>query len=391
MKLVKPRYYTPGSKEETEAEPSISNIKFNVIKLTNKEKPDSSKDRVVVCCFSEFGCEIVGIMYAFNFIKKRFPNKYLIVVGWYGRSYLYKHLADEFWEIKEDYMWLREYARAFHHKSKNLKSLEKRLRENNELFLESADLGKMMLIARCNNCKRQMSSVSKLQICDRCKSPDIIQSIYGDVKSYKSIATKVPIPCNEKMELASAYLGPNPVGIFARGRKCYGRNLTEDFYVKLIELLRNLGYTPIWLGEKQSVLPCPVNDIIDFSRDENSRDLEITLAIIKQLKFTIQFWTASTRLSALMGTPYILFESPDQIWGGGQEGIRLNLTTFSPRKLVIAHYLNALDNQDETLNIVNKAINELNIGNYNEIFALLENEDGAKLLKQTNNLRIGGE
>jgi hypothetical protein len=38
------------------------------------------------------------------------------------------------------------------------------------------------------------------------------------------------------------------------------------------------------------------------------------------LQFTIQFWTASTRLASMMGVPWILFESPDQIAGNGQEG-----------------------------------------------------------------------
>lgn len=179
------------------------------------------------------------------------------------------------------------------------------------------------------------------------------------------------------------------MGIFARSRKCYGRNLTPDFYVKLINTLKSMNYTPIWLGEKQSVLECPVDDIVDFSRMKEARDLELTLSIVKQLRFTIQFWTASSRLSAIMGTPYILFESPDQIWGSGQEGYRLNLTTFGPKKLVIAHYLNALDNPDLTIDFVKKSIKELNDGNYNEMFALLDNEQAVVNLKKANDKRIG--
>ena len=390
MKLLKAKCYNPGNKVAIEKEPLINDIKFNIIKFNDKECPKDKKDKVVICCFSEFGCEIVGVMYAFNFIKKRFPDKYLIVAGWYGRSYLYQHLVDEFWEIDESFMWLREYARAFHHKSNNLKSLEKELRNLSDNFVASDDFGKMLVLARCKSCKRHISATNKINNCVSCKSYDIIQSVYGDVASYRSLAMPIPSPSQDKILEAKKYLGNNPVGIFARGRKCYGRNLPKEFYINLIKLLRDIGYEPIWLGEKQSVIECPVDDIVDFSRKEESRDLELTLAIIKQLNFTIQFWTASTRLSAIMNTPYILFESPDQIWGGGQEGIRLNLTTFGPKKLVISHYLNALDNQEKTLEIVNQAINELNNKNYNEIFALLENEDVVKLLKQQNNLRIGG-
>jgi alkanesulfonate monooxygenase SsuD/methylene tetrahydromethanopterin reductase-like flavin-dependent oxidoreductase (luciferase family) len=51
--------------------------------------------------------------------------------------------------------------------------------------------------------------------------------------------------------LAKQYLKPNSVGIFARGRAMYGRNLSPEFYVNLIKMLEDLGYNPIWLGEKQ--------------------------------------------------------------------------------------------------------------------------------------------
>ena len=67
-----------------------------------------------------------------------------------------------------------------------------------------------------------------------------------------------------------------------------------------------MDYNPIWLGEKQSTLACPVSDVVDMTRKPEARDLELTLAIVSQLEFTIQFWTASTRLSALVGTPYLV-------------------------------------------------------------------------------------
>lgn len=388
MKLIKPKCYNPGNKIAIEPEKNIENIGFNIFQYGLKQKPEDKKDILLICCFSEFGCEITGALYAFNAIKNKYPNKYYIVVGWYGREYIYRHLVDEFWEIKPEHMWLREYARAFHNDSRNLKTLEISLKEYGNV-LGSADMGKIIITSSCNNCGGLIGTVTKVEKCSVCNSLNINQSVFGDVVGHKKHAVRIPPPSQSKLDKATCYLGTNPVGIFARNRKCYGRNLPASFYVKLIRTLQSYNYTPIWLGEKQSVLECPVDDIVDFSRMSESRDLELTLSIIKQLKFTIQFWTASSRLAGIMGTPYILFESPDQIWGSGQEGYRLNLTTFGPKKLVISHYLNALNNLDETIEVVKKSIIEINSNNYNEIFALLDNEELVKRQKQSNDERIG--
>jgi hypothetical protein len=81
-----------------------------------------------------------------------------------------------------------------------------------------------------------------------------------------------------------------------------------------------------------------------------SRDLELVLAIISHLKFTVQFWTASTRLASAMKVPWLLFESPNQIVGNGQEGIRIALTTDEDKKkLVLSNYFNVLENQEERM------------------------------------------
>ena len=150
-----------------------------------------------------------------------------------------------------------------------------------------------------------------------------------------------------------------------------------------------MGYNPIWLGEKSSVQPCPVNDVVDFSRKEESRDLELTLSIIKKCEFTIQFWTASTRLSGMMGTPYILFESPDQIWGKkGQEGIRRNLCDFGPSKLAVNHFLNIYNNNERGLEIAKRCILELVNGDYSDIIGDVESEFVVSQMK--NNKAIGG-
>jgi len=180
----------------------------------------------------------------------------------------------------------------------------------------------------------------------------------------------------------------NNVAIFARARKCYGRNLQPDFYERLIFLLRSKGYNPIWMGEKVSTLPCPVSDVVDFSRMEESKDLESTFAIIKQCKFTVQFWTASSRLAGLMGVPYLLFESPDQIWGGGQEGIRRNLCDFGPRKLSINHYLNVYQDNTKGLDVVKKNIEEMESNNWEDHIGLVEDQV-VREMKQKNKNRIG--
>ena len=145
--------------------------------------------------------------------------------------------------------------------------------------------------------------------------------------------------------------------------------------MRLIKLLEDLGYNPIWLGEKQSVLPCPVDHIVDFSRLPESRDLELTLAIISNLQFTVQFWTASTRLASMMGIPWILFESPDQIAGHGQEGKRIALTTdYNKKKLVLAHYFSVVEDHDCGLEYVQRAIKEMNEDNWDDIIGPIEDQ-----------------
>jgi hypothetical protein len=320
------------------------------------------------------------------------PGKYKIIVGWHGREYLYRHLADEFWEIKQEHMWLREYARAFHHESKNLETLETALEEFGTV-VPAAYLGRIAISAKCFSCRLFYNTVYQhgvydKDICPQCGSKDILNPILGDVSYWKKRAIKIPDPSQEKQDSVKPYLGKNPVAVFARGRKCYGRNLQPEFYEGLIYLLRKMNYEPIWMGEKVSTLPCPVSDVVDFSRMDEAKDLESTFSIIKQCKFTIQFWTASSRLAGLMGVPYLLFESPDQIWGKGQEGIRRNLCDFGPRKLSINHYLNVYNDNEKGLEIVEKNIKEMESGNWEDYIGLVEDEIVRKM-KEENKKRIG--
>ncbi len=392
--LLKSFNRNPGDRKDFIKEEKIEDVNFKVIKLNTRTKPTNSKEILIISCFSEFGCETVGAMYCIPRILRDHPSKYKIIIGWHGREYLYRHLADEFWEIKPEHMWLREYARAFHHDSINLKKLESSLKKSG-VVVPSNYLGHIAISAKCLDCKLFYNTIYEngsydKNTCLRCNSANVIPPILGSVSYWKPKALKIPKPSPEKIKNIKKYLGKNPVGIFARGRKCYGRNLQPDFYIELIKLLKKMNYDPIWLGEKVSTIPCPITDVIDFSRMKESRDLESTLSIISQCNFTIQFWTASSRLSGIMGIPYLLFESPDQIWGRGQEGIRRNLCDFGPRKLSINHYLNIYNNNQKGIEIVENCIKEMQNGNYEDHIGMVEEEVVSQMRIQ-NRIRIGDE
>ena len=389
MKFIQPQCRSFGDKKNIEPEILTDEITFNIFKFSQKPKPKITSDIIVICCFSEFGCEPIGPMYLIPQIIEENPDKYIIVVGWYGRDYFYKHLVDEFWEIKPEYMWLRNYARAFHNDSKNIKSLEKRLSSIGTI-INSKDLGKRMGRGKCNNCKIIFSSLTNISQCPKCSSTDLVQPIFSDIENARKRALKIPQPSQDKKDKIDLLLKPNSVGIFARGRLCYGRNLPIDFYSKLIIFLKDNGYNPIWLGEKNSILECPDSSILDFSKMDESRDLEYTLALVSKCVFTIQFWTASTRLSSIVGTPWILFESPSQIWTLGHEGIRLNLVSFSKGKLVFCNYLECLENIDKSFDLIRESIQEVSNGNFEEKFGLINDINFVKKSQELNHKRIGG-
>lgn len=364
----------PGDLVEIEKEPPIPNIKFKIHKITNRKAPDDPRRHFIFPCFSEFGSEVVASMYCLPRIMQTFPGHYKTVIGWHGREYLYRHLADEFWELDESFMWLREYCRAFHHDSSNLKKFEESLKGKG-IVISPSTIGKIAIGTQCNECHRYWTTTTKSRSCSFCGSLDLRHSLYSDIDNYKKQAVRPPSPSPDRLAFADTLLGRRPVGVFARSRKCYGRNLPPEFYVSLIELLRGKGYEPIWLGEKATTLPCPVPDVLDFSRMDESRDLETTLAIVSKCEFTVQFWTASTRLAALTETPYLLFESPDQIWGKGQEGYRLDLVTTGKRKIVASHYLNVLNDQASGIVLVDRCVREMENGDYSDVIGMVDEMD----------------
>ncbi len=384
VRILRGRPFNPGDKKPIEAEERMEDVKFNVFKFTDREKPSDKKQVIIVTNFSEFGCESIALMYCIPRVLKMYPGSYIIAAGWYGREYLYRHLVDEFWEIKEEHQWLREYSRAFSHESKNLDRIEKGLANFGQV-LSGSYFGHICLGNTCRACKTFWGDEKYVACCVKCGSIDVERSVFGDIPFYKPQAVHIPRPTGVAVERAKKLLegsrcttqsGAKTVGIFARGRTCYGRNLPPEFYGKLIDQLDGYGYKVVWLGEKQSTIPVPkdhAHHVLDFSRMPESRDLELTLAIISQCAFTVQFWTASTRFAAMMGVPWILFESPDQIVGQGQEGMRIALTTENDKKkLILSHYLNVLGDHAGALSLVERAVREMFADDWRDIVGMVE-------------------
>lgn len=366
-----------------DTEPHIENVDFTIHKLTKRERPKSKNNIVIFPCFSEFGTEVLGTLYCIPMMMQRyFRGKYSIVIGWQGRKFLYKNLVDEFWEINPEHMWLRKYCRAFHHHSKNLFRIEKNAAKIGRV-VDALTMGVPVtypklttcLVATCGG---KVEVGEECQICQKCGVVWPAVGIFADPVRYKAEAVW-PIVSEEKRIAMARYLKPNSVGITARNRDAYGRNLPPIFYERLIYLLEDMGYNPIWIGEKQTTLPCPFPRLTDFSTTEDAKDLENTFALVSQLRFTIQFWTASTRLAGMVGTPYILFESPDQIYGGnitpGHEGYRLFLCTKGNKKLVLSHYNSVADNHNAGLSVVKRAVAELEAGDYSDLAGLIEDKE----------------
>ncbi len=365
------KHFNPGDQRVTDGEEKMVDIQFNVHKFTERLRPEDPSKVLVVSCFSEFGCEVLGAMYCIPRLKAKYSGHYIIVMGWYGREYLYKHLADEFWEIKEDFQQLRDKSLAFHHSSKNISKAEKAVTRYGHV-MTADQMGKIAVGNECNGCKKFWGNTDFVQECPDCKSKDIERSLFGHAAYWKNQVVRIPPPSDAKMEEAKKYLGPNPVAITARNRVTYGRNLQPEFYEKLIQKLREMNYTPVWVGEKQTTLECPVKDVVDLTRMSEARDLELTLAVVSQCKFTIQFWTASTRLAGIMGVPYLIFESPDQLYGAGQEGWRLGLCTFGNKKIALCHYLKVFEDNDTAIKLVESCVKDIQQGKWQDVIGMVD-------------------
>lgn len=165
-------------------EEKIVDVKFNVHKFSQRIKPLDPKDIIIISCFSEFGCEVMGAMYCVPKIIAENPDKYYVVMGWYGRSYLYRHLVDEFWETGEEVQWLRDYALAFHNNSKNLKIIEKSVSEFGKVI--TADkLGRIAVGNECQECFNFWGKVGQVEFCPKCDSKNILKGLFSDIPYWK--------------------------------------------------------------------------------------------------------------------------------------------------------------------------------------------------------------
>lgn len=374
---MKPSVFKPFkySKREKSDEEKIPEANFVVHKFNNRPRPEKDK-MLIICCFSEFGCETIGSMYCIPRILQSLPGYYSVVVGWHGREYLYKHLVDEFWELGEEHQHLRDYVYAFGYTSKNLFRIEQEMKGYGKV-VPTSYMGNILVGNFCKNpeCRYVLQSWAWVEKCPKCGNTDnFTHSMLSDHQFNKKFAVKPPHPSKEKLDWAREKVGNKAVAVFARGRKTYGRNLPSEFYVDLLKSLESKGYTPIWLGEKQSIQKCPLDHIYDFSSDERSRDLETTLAIICNCEFTVQFWTASTRLAGMVGTPWLLFETPDQIYAK-QEGVRQAISTFGKKKLCLSDFKKVYDNPKEALALFEKCVKEMEEENYEDVIGMVENEE----------------
>ena len=344
-------------------------FKKHIFKKTNK------KQNLFILNFSEFGVETLSCLYSIPIIAKVYANFKIIVVGWVGRDYLYRHLVDEFWELDEKFYYLKDYSNAFLNNSKDIKNLEKNL----SLFgsvITSGFLGNFFVANFCKNCLNYWLDNKKN--CNRCGNFDISLPILDTLD--RNSAVNIPIPPDTGIQVPL-----NSVAIFARNRKTYGRNLPKDFYLKLNKSLIKMGYNPIYLGENSTSLN--MTDCVDFSSSPNVKRLEFTLEVLSKVQFSLQFWTASTRLAAITNTPYILVESPNQVAYQAQELKRIALTTnFNKKKIIICHYIDFLENQNQGIELINKAVLEMKNNNWNHIFGMVKNKEILHSIIKDNNL-----
>ena len=88
----------------------------------------------------------------------------------------------------------------------------------------------------------------------------------------------------------------------------------------------------------------------------------------------------------MVGTPWILFESPEQIVGNGQEGMRIALTTdFNKKKLVLAQYKNLIEKEERAFFYVKQAIEEMKQDNWEDILGPVENYEVTKMMLKKQN------
>ena len=345
-------YHNPNSTNTTLIncqEPVLDKVVFN--RHINKNNIDG-KPIILLSCLVEFGCETLMPHYFLNDFLQKYKNYHRIAVGWKGRNIFY-HDFEEFWEMDDDYMFVRDYCLAFSSAGKNIKNIEKALKVYGTVF-PSNIIGNVFYIKKCKNCGNPNLPIKDPLVCSKCNSQSMHPSILESPEEGKLLYKDVKFNLNKyKTFVKENIKSKKTIGIFARNRTTYGRNLPKDFYLEFIKILKNKNYEIIWLGEKQSVLPCPDPNIFDFTKSEYADDVGACLGLVSKCVATFQAWTASTRFSQLTDVPFCLVESYDQLYGRGQEGKRLVLLTkdTSKKKIIVSNFANSSLRLKEFINI----------------------------------------
>ena len=334
--------------------PTARNISFKIHKYNSE---NDGFPKLFFSCFSEFGCEALLPTYLLPRIIKNFPDYKKIVLGWHGREYFYRHLVDEFWEIYPQHMILRENCRAFMHNSKELTAIESILSKTGSV-VDGKKFGNLCLSSVCLACQTEFSVGRTDTNCINCGSNNIKKSLFQGVKEYKKYIKFLPRPRSKYANIVENLIPSNTVALFARCREQYGRNFTSENYVKLVNIINDIGYNVVLLGEPVSSLSFKHPNVVNLLDNKLAGDLEFAFAVVEKCIFSVQLYTASTRISGLSDTPYVLVESADQIYGRGQEGVRLSLMTrdSKKKKLILSNYINTLENFDNFLKIFELSI-----------------------------------
>ena len=322
--------------------------------IFNPETDISS--RLFYFSFAEFGCESLIPTFLIPRINTGFNRYRKIVLGWSGREYFYRNVCDEFWELDEKFMALKNESYAFKNISREIIALNKRL-SNLGIVINGDKMGNLCLNCRCQDCSEEFYRDRGDISCIKCGSNRVIKSLLQGCKEYKkSISPLSPIG-DKYVEWANSIIPVKSVALFARNRKTYGRNLPENFYDKIIDLIISMGYNVVLLGEPISSYNIQSPKIINLFNTEYAGNLEAAFAAVNKCDFSIQFYTASTRISSLLDKPFILVESPDQLFGRGQEGRRLSLMTknYSKKKFIVSNFSDVLDNFDKFFTIFKDA------------------------------------
>jgi hypothetical protein len=373
-KKIKPKFFNIKKNKSL-----LKSISFKIHKYNDK---NDSFPKLFFSCFCEFGCESLLPTYLIPRINKNFPDHKKIVLGWQGREYFYKHLVDEFWEIDPKCMNLREKCKAFMHNSKELSSLEDVLSKKS-VVVDGKKLGNLCVSAACYACQSEFAVGKTESSCMNCGSTNIKKSLFQGVKEYKNYIKFLPRPSSSLSSMVENLIPSNSVALFARNRKAYGRNFTAEHYRKIIDVINDIGYNVVLLGEPVSSLNFKHPNVVNLLNHRLAGNLEFAFAVVERCVFSLQLYTASTRISSLLDVPYILVESPDQIYGRGQEGIRLSLTTRNDKKkkLILSNYINTLENFDKFLNTFELAVRSFMFENNNDDIFFNCEEVGSIYLK----------